>query len=83
MAKPFTPNDPPKLWDFAGRCTPDTTFELRLVGRPTAKAIGHVIRFLEITQGFIAEDEAVRAVVPDQGIADSFAPTPPKGSDHE
>lgn len=79
MVKPFTTNDPPRIWDFAGRCAPDTTFQAVMIGRPTAKAIGHLIRFLEITQGFIAEDEemtaARRAFAPDKGIAEAFNPT--------
>ncbi len=77
MAKPFTTNDPPRIWDFAARCAPDTTFQVCIMGRPTAKAIGNIIRFLEITQGFIAEDEehvtAKPHIVPDQGIAEAFA----------
>ena len=48
----------PKLWEFKGHAAQDTYFELRVIGRPNAKALRNIIRQVELYHQFIAEDEA-------------------------
>jgi hypothetical protein len=52
----------PRLWEFKGHCLRDTFFELRIFGHPNAKALSNVIKQLEITRDFVAEDEAAERI---------------------
>jgi hypothetical protein len=51
----------PIFWEFKGHALKDTYFELKLVGRPNAKALRNVIRQMELYHEFVAEDEAAEA----------------------
>jgi len=58
MAKLFDKNDPPTFWSFKGHIARDTYYELSVVGRPTAKALRNLIKQIEMTAEFVADDEA-------------------------
>jgi len=53
---PFTNDDPPRIWDFAGPCGKDTHYKLQVFGRPDARALRHLIKQLELTAEFVEED---------------------------
>jgi hypothetical protein len=58
----FSGDDLPKIWEFKGHAAKDTYFELRVFGRPSAKALANVIKQMELYREFVAEDEAAEVV---------------------
>lgn len=43
------------MWEFKGYALADTSYELRLFGRPDAQALTNLIRQLELYREFVSD----------------------------
>lgn len=81
----YDKDNPPIFWDFKGHASAWTYFELRVIGRPSAKALRNVVKQIEVTIGFLEEDErrdregngTERPLIEGEGSRDEPLPNPP------
>jgi hypothetical protein len=60
---------PPHLNEFKGACSEKGRFKLELLteGYPTAKELRNIIKILEVTAAWLAEDE--QTAIPESSVA--------------